>query len=101
MLEHCFHQWRQPGLDSVRTGDDERTGAAGELRIEQEERQSAKMVAVEMRDQYQVDAVADDTEPLQRQQRRGAAIDQEIDAGAGDMETGVGAATGAERVAAA
>ena len=43
----------------------------------------------------------DDAVPLQRRQRRGAAIDQEIDVIAGDMEAGIGPAAGTERVAAA
>ena len=75
--------------------------AARELRVEQQKRQSGEMIAVEMRDQDEVDIVARDAEPLQRRQRRGAAIDQEIDALAGDMKAGVGPAAGTERVAAA
>src|SRR5436305_15066071 len=59
------------------------------------------MIAVEMRDQDEVDIVSDDAEPFQRRQRRGAAIDQEIDVAAGDVKTGVVAATGTQRVAAA
>ena len=59
------------------------------------------MIAVEMRDQDEVDIVARDAEPLQRRQRGGAAIDQEIDAFAGDMKTGVRSAAGTERIAAA
>jgi hypothetical protein len=37
------------------------------------------MIAVEMRDQNEIDILARDAEPLQGQQRRGAAVDQEID----------------------
>ena len=59
------------------------------------------MIAMEMRDQDQVDVIAGDAEPLQRRQRRGAAIDQEIDVSARDMETGVGSAARAKRIAAA
>ena len=59
------------------------------------------MVAMEMRDQDQVDAVARYAEALQRGQRRRAAIDQEIDGGARDMEAGIEPAAGPERVAAA
>ena len=70
----------EPRLDSFGPGDDERTGAARELRVEQEEGQAGEMIAVKMGDQDQVDVVARDAEPLQRRQRRGAAIDQEIDA---------------------
>jgi hypothetical protein len=55
------------------------------------------MIAVKMRDQNEVNIVARDTLPLQRRQRRGAAIDQEIDVFAGDMEAGVEPAAGAKR----
>ena len=58
MLEQRFHQILQPHLNSQRPGDDERPGPPRELRVEQEERQSAKMVAVEVRDQDEIDGVA-------------------------------------------
>ena len=35
MLEQRFHDLRQPGFDSLGSGDDKRTGPAGELRVEQ------------------------------------------------------------------
>ena len=101
MLEQRFHQLRQPGLDALRSGDHQRPGPPRELRIEQQERQAAEMIAVKMRDQDQVDVVAPDVEPLQRRQRGGAAVDQEIDAAAGDMKAGIVPAAGAERIAAA
>src|SRR6266566_8242149 len=101
MLEQRFHHLRQPRLDAGRSGDDKRTGAPRELRVEQQKRQSAEMVTVEMRDQDEVDILARDIEPLQGRQRRRAAIDQEIDAAAGDMKAGVETAAGTERVAAA
>jgi hypothetical protein len=59
------------------------------------------MIAVKMRNQNKVNIVARDTLPLQGRQRRGAAIDQEIDLAAGDVEAGVGPAARAERVATA
>ena len=101
MLEQRFHHLRQPHLDPFRPGDDQRPAAARELRVEQQERQSGEMIAVEMRDQDQIDIVARDAEPLQCRQRRGAAIDQEIDVFAADMKAGVVPAAGPERVAAA
>jgi hypothetical protein len=91
----------EPRLDSLRSGDHQRPGPAGKLRVEQEKRQAAEMIAVKMCDQDEVDIVARNTQPLQRRQRRRAAIDQEIDAVAGDVKTGVGPAAGAEGVAAA
>src|ERR1700730_7695226 len=101
MFEQRFHHLRQPRLDSRRPGDDKRTGPARELCVEQKERQAAEMIAMEMRDQNKVDIVARDGKPLQRRQRRRAAIDQEIDALSGDMKAGVEPAAGAECVAAA
>ena len=59
------------------------------------------MIAVKMCDQDQVDLVADDSKPLQGRQRRGAAINQEIDVVAGDVKAGIAATAGAKCVAAA
>src|ERR1022692_4029679 len=58
------------------------------------------MIAVEMRNQNEIDIGARDTMPLQRRQRRCAAIDQEIDALAGDMKAGVEPAARTQCVAA-
>src|SRR5512144_509321 len=99
MLEQRFHQVGELGLDALRACDDERPGTACELRVQQQERQAAKMVAVKMRDQDQVDGVARDAETLKRRQRRRTAIDQEIDAPARDVEAGGEPAAGTERVA--
>jgi len=55
------------------------------------------MIAMEMRDQDEVDVVARNAQPLQRRQRRRAAIDQEIDAVAGDVKTAVAPAAGPGR----
>ena len=101
MLEQGFHHLRQPRLDSFGSRDNQRTRPTRELRIEQQKRQTRKVIAVEMRDQDEVDRIGRDGEPLQRRQRGCAAIDQEIDVLAGDMEAGVEPATGAERIAAA
>jgi hypothetical protein len=59
------------------------------------------MIAVEVRDQNEIDVVAGNPQPLQRRQGRCAAIDQEIDAIARDVKAGVAPAAGTERVAAA
>ncbi len=61
ILEQGFHHLRQPRFDSLRAGDYQRAGAAGELGVEQQERQAGEMIAMKMRDQNQVDVVADDT----------------------------------------
>jgi hypothetical protein len=82
-------------------GNHQRAGAARELGVEQQKRQSGEMIAMKMRDQNEIDLVARDTEPLQRRQRGGAAIDQEIDVAAGDVKAGVISAARTQRVAAA
>ncbi|MGY3272706.1 hypothetical protein ACVJ5M_000303 [Bradyrhizobium sp. S3.7.6] len=71
------------------------------MRIEQDKRQPGKMVAVEMRDENEVDLVAVDLESLQRRQGRRAAIDQEVGRAPRDVEAGVEPAARAEGVAAA
>ncbi|MGY3295093.1 hypothetical protein ACVW0I_000854 [Bradyrhizobium sp. LM6.11] len=71
------------------------------MRVEQDKRQPGKMVAVEMRDQDEIDIVAVDLESLQRRQSRRAAIDQEVDLAPRDVEAGVEPAAGSEGVAAA
>src|SRR6185437_3519776 len=88
-------------LDALRPRDDKRTAAARELGIEQEEGQAGEMIAVKVGDEDQLDVVAHDTVALQRRQRRGAAIDQDIDRRSRDMKAGVLPAAGAEGVAAA
>jgi hypothetical protein len=101
MLEQRFHHLREPRLDAGRACNDEGLGPARELGIEQEEGQAGEMIAVEMRNQDQLDVVALDLEPLHCRQRRGAAVDQQIGALSGEMKAGVVAAARAERVTAA
>src|SRR5262249_41296266 len=88
-------------LDALRPRDDQRPGAAGELCVKQQERQTGEMIAVEMRDQGEIDWLSRNAEGFQRRQRCGAAIDQEIDRGARDVKASGVAAAGADRTAAA
>ena len=71
------------------------------LGIEQEEWQAGKVVAMKMGDQDEIDVVAHDAAALQRRDRGGAAIDQEIDGLSGNVEAGILPAAGAEGIAAA
>jgi hypothetical protein len=66
VLEQRFHHLGQSGFDPLGARNHERPCAAGELRIEQQERQAGEMVAVEMGDQDQVDCVSVNAEALQR-----------------------------------
>ena len=50
----------QPALDALRTSDDQRPAAPRELRVEQEERQAAEMIAMKVSDQDEVDTFARD-----------------------------------------
>jgi hypothetical protein len=101
MLEQRFHHLGEPRFDTFRACNYQRTGPPRELRIEQKEWQAGEMIAVERRDQDQLDIVANDAKPLQGRQRGGAAIDQEIGGIARDAKAGILPAAGAERIAAA
>jgi hypothetical protein len=66
-----------PSLKTRGASDRQRTGALGdETRVEHEERDAAKVVGVEVGEQDEIDAAAVDPAPLQRNQRRGAAVNQ-------------------------
>ena len=70
------------GVDALaragRPGDGERALAPRQiLRVEQEERHAAEMIAVQMAQDDRVDRVRIDVAHAQRHMRRGAAIDQE------------------------
>ena len=92
----------EPRLQAGRTGDLERLRAARhELGLQQQERQSSEMIAMQMRHQHRRDPVGVDSPLADRHHRRGAAIDQEVDALARDVEAGVQPSARADRVAAA
>ena len=85
-----------------RAGDDQRTLAPRhELRVEQQERQRAEMVAVQMRQDDAVDIAVIEPARLQRHRRGRAAIDQQRRLRGFQPEAGVEAAAGAEGIAGA
>ena len=97
--EH-FQRRIEPRPRPRRTGDQQRLFPAGEkLRVEQEERQPAEMIAVQMREDDRVDAVGIDALPFQRRHGRGAAVDQQRALGGLQEEAGIEPATRAEGVA--
>ena len=56
--EHCFHHGHQPVAEAGRSRQQERGGAAADkLRIEQEEGQAGKMVAVQVAHQHGRDRI--------------------------------------------
>src|SRR5262249_35660112 len=97
--EGCRKRAFVPGLQTRRSGDRQRPRALGDqLRVKHEERDAAKMVGVEMREQDEIDAGAVDREPLQRDQRRGAAVNQKGGSFGGHMEARIEAPARPERV---
>ena len=98
------HLHRRPdalaGAD--RADDGQRLVAvAVELGVEEEERQAAEMVAVEVRQHHRVDAVGVDPEPLQRDERGGAEIEHDRRRRGLNEETRVCPSARSERVPAA
>ena len=71
------------------------------IRIEDEERQSADMIGVKVRDEDGVDVVWIDRELVHGDKRRRAAIDQGVDLLADQMKARIGSSARAEGVAAA
>src|SRR5579871_3333240 len=101
MLERRFQRAHVPGIDARRSGQRERPRALAEMRLEHEIRNAAEMIAVEVAEEDRVDGVARNAEPLEPDQRGGAAIDQEIRRLADHVEAGVEPAARAERISAA
>ena len=101
--EHAFHGVGQAAGDARRPGDDERSGAAGELAVEDKEGQAAEVVAVEVGDEHGGDLAGVESEALEGAERGGAAVKEHRagPAGASQVDTGLVAATAAEGVAAA
>src|SRR5262249_32041526 len=92
-----FHCLIEPRPRARRSRDQKRPLTLGqELRVEQEERQPAEMIAVQMRENDTVNAVEIDTARLERHQRRCSAIDQQRAAGCFEQEAGIESAAGAE-----
>src|SRR5262245_61294578 len=76
-----------------RPGNCERSRSFGdELRVEHKKGHAGEMVGVKMREQNQSDCVAIDAKPFQRDERRGAAIDQQPGAFTCEVKAGVEAA---------
>ena len=88
-----------PGRKTRRSDNRERPRALGDqLRIEHVERNAAKMVGMEMREQDEVDRVAVDAKPLHRDERRGAAINQKTDSVRGHVKARIESAARSERI---
>jgi hypothetical protein len=73
--EH-LHRLADAHLHAGRSGDRQRPGTPRELAVEDQERQTAEVVAVQVRQQHRVHRIRIDAEPLHRDQRRRAAVDQ-------------------------
>src|SRR5437867_2341208 len=86
-------------LERGRSADDERLLTPGEVLLDHEERNTAEVVAVEMRDRDRVDRFWVDL-LLDRRKRGAAAIEEKGHAGRGDVDRGVRAPAVAERASA-
>src|SRR5665809_105023 len=73
----CLCGGEKAGLDALGSGDNERTRPLAHiLRVNQEPRQAAEMVAMQMADEYRVDVAWVEPKPAHADQRRRAAIDE-------------------------
>ena len=89
-----------PAGQARRPGDGQRfRSLRNELRVEHKKRNAGEMVAMEMREQDELDGIAVDAALLERHQRGGAAIDQGIGVRAVEMEAGIEPSAGPEGVA--
>ena len=72
--EEDLHRLGYASAEPGRTGHQEITRTTGKLPIENEERKSTEMVAVEMADEDCIDLVGVDTRSLERDERRGTEV---------------------------
>ncbi|AGP55671.1 hypothetical protein M271_20635 [Streptomyces rapamycinicus NRRL 5491] len=102
--EQRFHRPRQPVTGPGRADHGQITGAAPELPVEDEERQTAEVVTVQMGDQGRVDVVGFDPLPAHRRQAGRATVHQDVGRAGrvgGHRQAGLEPPAGAERVTAA
>src|SRR6516165_3370697 len=99
--ESIFHECAVARFES-RRADDGQAGLTLEhvIGFKDEERQSADMVGMKMRDQDRVDVVAVDRKLVHGNKRSGAAIDQRIDVPPHEMKAGIESSARPERIAA-
>src|SRR5205085_2467894 len=88
----------QPRRELARAGDRERRRATRVVLLDDQERDAAEVVAVKMRDRDRIDAVGG-LRAHDRRQRRAAAVEQERNAGCGQVDARMRAAAVGERVA--
>lgn len=99
--KQTFHGGGQALFRRSRSGDEQRLVALADvIGVQKEERQTAEMVAVQVRQQNAVDAVGIDAESIDGNHRRRAAVDQKPSVRGSDHETGIEPPAGPERVAA-
>src|SRR5439155_9707850 len=96
--EEDLHRRLDALPDSGRSADDERPCAAAELAIKDEKRQASEMIAVQVGQQDVPDLGWVQAGPLQRNQRRSPAIDQDGLARPGEVEAGLEPAPAAEGI---
>src|SRR5215471_6415803 len=72
--EQALHGVGQAAGDARRAGHGERCGAAGELAVEDEERQAAEVIAVQVRNEDGGDLARVESEAFQSAERGSAAV---------------------------
>src|SRR6266404_186069 len=91
LIDPCPRAWRACNQQRP-------LAACKKLSVEQEERKRTEMVPVQMRKQDAVDTVGVEAVRLERDQRRGAEVDQKRPFGGFEKEAGIEPATGAEGI---
>jgi hypothetical protein len=76
--EERFHRRAHSRFDTRRPDDDERTGPALELAVEDHEGHAAEVVTVQVREDHRVDRLRVDAEAAHRDQGRRAAVEEEL-----------------------
>ncbi len=100
--EHHLHRRPHAFPGARRPGHDQRPGAfADQLAVQDQERQPAEVIAVQVAQQHRVDGVGRDPVAAHADERGGAAVDEKAGAAAFDQHAGLQAPAAAEGVAAA
>jgi hypothetical protein len=96
--EH-LHRLAHAGLDAGRSHHDERARAPRELAVEDQERDAAEVIAVQVGEDHRVDRRGIDAEAAHRNQGRRAAVDEGLGRARLEMDARLEAPAAAERVA--
>jgi len=88
----------QPFPQANRSGYREGTLASNELLVEDQERETTEMVAVQMRNDDGIDGARVEAETLEGDQRRGSTVQLHMRLRPSERDAGLESAVGAERI---